>query len=263
MAAVVIAVAASWVHWRTEHVSVESRIAGEMKGEPRIMLWAWETPEDLRGLDKSRTGVAFLAGELRVGDDVTVRPRMQPLALDPNTWVMAVVRVEPTPGFVDSEALRMKTARTLVGVAGQRGVRGVQVDFDATATQRDFYAAVLREVRRELPREMPISITALVSWCGDNSWLRSLPVDEAVPMFFRMGGPAVEGMRRTRSQNGIHAAVCTGSVGVSTDEAWPAIGARQRVYVFRAGPWTKEEIARLNNRGYVGLGDGGQQGPTP
>jgi Protein of unknown function (DUF3142) len=140
------------------------------------MLWAWETPEDLRGIDVSQTGVALLVGEIRLGDDVTVRARMQPVVLEPGTWVMAVARVEPTAKFVDSETMRAKTAKAIVDVAAQRGVRGVQVDFDATATQRNFYAAVLREVRRALPQEMPISMTALVSWCGGGSWLSSLPV---------------------------------------------------------------------------------------
>lgn len=217
------------------------------------MLWAWETPEDLRGLDVSAAGVAFLAGEIRVGTDVTVRPRMQRIALEPRAWVMAVVRVEPTPQFVDSAAMRQATARAIVGVALQHGVRGVQVDFDATATQHDFYAAVLREVRKEMPPQVPLSMTALVSWCGAGSWISSLPVDEAVPMFFRMGGPAGTRAGRARSQDGVRAGVGEGSVGVSTDEAWPAIGAKQRVYVFRDGAWTKEEIARLNDAGYVGL----------
>lgn len=254
IAAMLVAGAAWWVHWRQRPVPLESRVAAAMSGEPRTMLWAWETPEDLRGLDASRAGVAFFAGEIRLSDGVTVRPRMQPIALPPGTWVMAVVRLEPTVRFGDSAAMRMKTARAIVSVAAQRGVRGVQVDFDAPATQRDFYAAVLREVRRELPGEMPLSMTALVSWCGRGSWLSSLPVDEAVPMFFRMGGPAGERARRARSQDVVRAEVCAGSVGVSTDEAWPATGARQRVYVFRDGPWTKEEIAHVNELGYGGLG---------
>ncbi|HTV07699.1 MAG TPA: DUF3142 domain-containing protein [Candidatus Aquilonibacter sp.] len=252
--AVVIVGAGAWClhRWRRP-LRLEDRVAAPMQGEPRTMLWAWETPEDLRGLDVSRAGVAFLAGELRVGANVTVRPRMQPLLLPNGAWVMAVVRVEPTAEFADSAALREKTARAIIGLAAQKGVRGVQVDFDATATQRDFYAAVLREVRRELPQTMPLSMTALVSWCGEGSWLRSLPVEEAVPMFFRMGGPASERARRARSQNAVRAKVCAGSVGVSTDETWPAIGERQRVYVFRPGAWTKEEIARVNGAGYVGL----------
>lgn len=255
----VVAVAAGlaavgwWALRRHAVVPLEAKAAAVMSGEPRTMLWAWETPEDLRGLDVSRTGVAFLAAEIRVGTDVTVRPRIQPIALEPGTWVMADVRVEPTARFVDSAATREATARAVVGAALQQGVRGVQVDFDATATQRDFYAAVLREVRKEMPPQVPLTMTALVSWCGAGSWVSSLPVDEAVPMFFRMGGPSGTRAKRARSQDGVRAGVCTGSVGVSTDEAWPAIGAKQRVYVFRDGPWTKEEIARLNGAGYVGL----------
>ncbi len=30
-------------------------------------------------------------------------------------------------------------------------------------------------------------MTALASWCAGDDWLRDLPVDEAVPMLFRMG----------------------------------------------------------------------------
>jgi hypothetical protein len=30
-----------------------------MNNEPRTMLWAWETPEDLRGLDAVANGVRF------------------------------------------------------------------------------------------------------------------------------------------------------------------------------------------------------------
>lgn len=248
-----LAAAGWWTYQRHAVVPLEARVAPGMSGEPQIMLWAWETPEDLRGLDVARAGVAFLAGEIRVGKDATVRMRMQPIALEPRAWVMAVVRVEPTPEFDDSATVRAATARAIGGAALQQGVRGVQVDFDATATQRDFYAAVLREVRREMPPQMPLSMTALVSWCGAGSWVSSLPVDEAVPMFFRMGGPSGTRARRARLQDGVRAGVCQGSVGVSTDEAWPAIGAKQRVYVFRVGPWTKEEIARLNSAGYVGL----------
>ena len=253
--AVVVGLAAAgwWALRRHAALPLEARAAPAMNNEPRTMLWAWETPEDLRGLDVSAAGVALLAGEIRVGTDVTVRPRMQPIALEPGTWVMADVRVETTPEFVDSGSLREATARSIVGLVAQQGVRGVQVDFDATASQRDFYAAVLRKVRKEMPRQMPLSMTALASWCGAGSWINSLPVDEAVPMFFRMGGPSGTRVRRARNQDGVRADICTGSVGVSTDEAWPAIGAKQRVYVFRDGPWTKEDIARLNGTGYVGL----------
>ena len=66
---------------------------------PDVMLWAWERPEDLSGIDSSRAGVAFLARTVfLVGDTVSVRPRLQPLRLPlggaSGTALVAVVRVE-------------------------------------------------------------------------------------------------------------------------------------------------------------------------
>lgn len=234
-----------------------------MAGEPRTMLWAWETREDLRSLDPQRAGVAFLAGEIVLGRETGVHPRREPVVIPPEVWTMAVVRLEPSAKFTDSPALRSATAKAVLETAARPGVRGLQIDFDAAASQRDFYASVLRALRQALPPEMPLSITALVSWCGGPGWLSSLPVNEAVPMFFRMGGPAAVGATLPRSQHGVRATVCAGSVGVSTDEAWPTIGANQRVYVFRNGPWTKEEIAHVNTVGYVGLNEQERNGATP
>src|ERR1700761_758079 len=73
--------------------------APRMQGEPRLMLWAWETPEDLRALDPERAGVAYLSRELLLGARPEVRLRKQPLLLPPNTYRMAVVRMEPAPEF--------------------------------------------------------------------------------------------------------------------------------------------------------------------
>jgi len=119
--------------------------------------------------------------------------------------------------------------------------------------QRDFYAAVLRDVRRDLPTGFPLSITALASWCGTHSWLQGLPIDEAVPMFFRMGGPAATRATASRSQSVIAEPLCSGSVGLSTDEAWPSVRTNQRVYMFRPGPWTKNDLAQADRLGYEGL----------
>ena len=42
-------------------------------------------------------------------------------------------------------------------------------------------------VRRRLPRDLPLSMTALASWCAGDTWIEALPVDEAVPMLSRWG----------------------------------------------------------------------------
>jgi hypothetical protein len=230
-----------------------------MRQEPLTMLWAWETAEDLRGLDAGRVGVAFLAREVLVSDRVEVRARQQPLMVAPGTWLMAVVRVETAPRFVPGAATRADAVAQAIAVAADGpNVRAVQVDFDTTASQRDWYAAMLRELRQRLPVGMPLSITALVSWCGEHSWLSglpsgALPVDEAVPMFFRMGGPAATRATRAKDAAAVSEPLCAGSAGVATDETWPAIHSGQRVYVFRSGSWTKEDLARIDRSGYEGL----------
>ena len=197
--------------------------------------------------------MAFLTRELLLGKSVQIRPRRQPLQLASHTWLMAVVRIETASDFTPNDDMISETAQGIAAVAQQPNVRAVQVDFDATASQRAFYAAVLHQLRIRLPPGMPISITALVSWCGDNSWLHSLPIDEAVPMFFRMGGPATIRAIRAKDASLVREPICSGSVGVSTDETWPAMHTLERVYVFLPGSWTHQELARVNALGYHGL----------
>src|SRR5260370_36036755 len=62
---------------------------------PKIMLWAWERPEDLSFIDPSKIGVAFLAKTIYLrGERVESRPRLQPLSVPDSTALMAVVRIE-------------------------------------------------------------------------------------------------------------------------------------------------------------------------
>ena len=217
------------------------------------MLWAWETPEDLTTLDPAKTGVAFLSRELLLGRTVQVRPRRQPLRLASDTWLMAVVRIETAPDFTPTANTIAETASDIAAVVQQPNVRAIQVDFDATASQRAFYADVLKQLRPQLPQAMPLSITALVSWCGDRSWLHALPIDEAVPMFFRMGGTTAARTVSPKNSSDLYEALCSGSIGISTDETWPAIRSRERVYVFHPGPWPKYDIASINALGYQGI----------
>jgi Protein of unknown function (DUF3142) len=227
--------------------------APTMHNEPLTMLWAWETPEDLTTLDPTKAGVAFLSRELLLGRTVQVRPRRQPLRLAGNTWLMAVVRIETASDFTPAADTVAETASDIAAVAQQPNVRAIQVDFDATASQLTFYTAVLKQLRPQLPANMPLSITALVGWCGDDSWLRRLPIDEAVPMFFRMGGPATIRAIRPKDASVVHEPLCSASTGIATDETWPAIHNRERVYVFLPGSWTQQELASINALGYHGL----------
>jgi len=230
--------------------------------EPNLMLWAWETPEDLTQLNPSKAGVAFLSREILLSSNdpgkIQIRPRLEPLRTAPGTWLMATVRIETSPSFKAAEAspqLIAEIATAIVAAARSPSVRALQVDFDATASQRTFYTALLKQVRAGLPPSFPLSITALVSWCTQPSWLNQLPahtVDEAVPMFFRMGGPTISRATAPKLDT-VTLPLCAASMGIANDETWPAIAPRQRVYIFRSGPWTAADIAKLNTKGYQGL----------
>ena len=210
-----------------------------LPGFPRVFVWAWERPEDLRCLDTRAVGVAFLARTVCPRQDgVSVRPRMQPLLVTPNTMLMAVVRVETggPMGHAASGADVPRTARAIAGAATMPGVRALQVDFDAVASERAFYRALLRELRRRLPPQMPLSITALASWCESDGWISGLPVAEAVPMLFRMGPD------RYSAGSDFRGALCRSSVGVSTDELPSRIPSGRRVYVFDPRGWTPDRL---------------------
>ena len=62
---------------------------------PPLMLWAWDRDDDLRFLDTSDTGVAFLAATLTLrGEGVVLTPRHNPLTLPEGVSRVAVVHVE-------------------------------------------------------------------------------------------------------------------------------------------------------------------------
>ncbi len=230
-----------------------SSSAGEaqMQALPHAMLWAWELPDDLRFIDTHDTGVAFLAETIFInpelnqthrGIDIVIQPRRQPLRVPTGTWLIAVARIEDrTDSHWDATNISDISER-VARLAEIPGVKGIQVDFDATYSQREFYGAMLRHLKRRMPANMPLSITALASWCLGDAWLDSLPVDEAVPMLFRMGvdDRFIRGL--LADGRDFHSPVCRESLGLTTDEPMPvhsrAMLSGRRIYWFHPHPWT-------------------------
>jgi len=217
----------------------EPRFAG-----PSIVLWAWERPEDLRFIAGRAIGVAYLAKTFYVGNDgYAERPRMQPLDVVPGTWMMAVARIEARPGPLAWDAQRLdQLADRIAALAETDGVRALQVDFDATASQRTFYGQLLRRLRERLPKGVPLSITALVSWCVEDDWIRTLPMDEAVPMLFRMGTGTTGAKEYLRTHGDLGGTTCGGSIGSATDERWPGLPEAPRRYLFSERLWTESRL---------------------
>jgi hypothetical protein len=125
-------------------------------------------------------------------------------------------------------------------------VSAVQVDFDAAKSERDFYQSLLSDLRRKLPDKVALSMTALASFCVGDRWLSDLPVDEAVPMIFRMGADDQTIKRLLAEGNDFREPLCRKSFGVSLDEPIQTqFVASRRRYVFNPRPWTEADLASL------------------
>ncbi len=210
---------------------------------PPVVVWAWERPENLTFLDPQKTAVAFLAKTITLRDDkIAVKPRLQPLRLAPDTKLIAVVRIETDRASAPtlSSTQLQQTAHEISSLAG---VSAVQIDFDATVSERDFYRKLLQRVRYELSPSVGLSMTALASWCAGDDWIADLPVDEAVPMLFRMGVERPQFQRRLETGQPFAAGICRNSAGVSTDEL-VTVPNVDRLYIFNPQPWTKDSFAR-------------------
>ena len=230
--------------WLTRPIPVSHE---PLSAFPHVVLWAWERPELLDFIDPDTVGVAFLARTLDLsGPDVTVRPRLQPLSVPHNTRLMAVVRIDSDrrrpPDLSWSQ--RQVAAAAIAEVSGFAAIAALQIDFDAAVSQRTFYRDLLQDLRHQLPASMPLSMTALASWCIYDDWLTGLPVDEVVPMVFRMGADQ-RWVRRLLADGDFRAVHCRQSLGVSTDEPLPTLRDTRRLYVFHPQPWRPAALSGI------------------
>lgn len=202
---------------------------------PMRALWVWERREDLRAADPATTALAVLDQTLLLGPSIERLPRRQTVVAPASATRIAVVRIETRKGArLDLQQARA-AAQLALESAHARGVAALQIDFDARRSERAFYAAVLTELRRRMPAGMPLSMTALASWCSSDDWIGGLPVDEAVPMYFRMEPD--RDARSHRAEFRIREPLCQTSIGVSTREPWPDRLTGRRVYIFPDRGW--------------------------
>ena len=210
---------------------------------PHFVLWAWERREDLSFIDPRETAVAYLDRTLELdGATVAIRPRLEPLTVPPRTVLIPVARIEinrrSRPSL--SVAQRSEAARIIAAMAASSPA-AIQIDFDATLSQRAFYRDLLAEVHGRLPASTALSITALASWCMDDDWVARLPVDEIVPMLYRMGPDAEDIRSYLRGGGDFVPPLARISVGLSTDEHLAGLADGKRAYLFSAQAWTLEE----------------------
>jgi hypothetical protein len=253
----------------------QSSESPRMRSLPHRVLWAWERREDLHAIDPSTTAIAALDRTILIGPrtadarataatvaaatvpaaTVTDQPQRNAIAYPAGVQRIAVVRIETArietvrieavPGTVLAAA-EPQVLSLLLESAAQPGVAALQVDFDATRSQREFYRTLLRDLRAQMPQELPLSITALASWCSYDDWISELPVDEAVPMLFRME-PDRRRRWADRTELQIREPKCRSSLGLSTREEWPEDLEGKRIYLFPDRGWSRD-LASLTER---------------
>ena len=230
---------------------VASRLSQQM---PQRILWAWDRPEDLRFLDTSRYGVAFLAQTLAVKQDsVTAAKRAQPLEIPPGVYLIAVTRIETQrdqrnmPAYSESQIEKIVDLVARTATLGD--VKAVQIDFDAVASEREFYRRMMKKLRQTLPEQMPLTMTSLASWCVGDAWFNDFPVDEAVPMAFEMGRDDAVIRKFLADGKDWREPLCRGSYGVSVDEPITSpLNTARRIYFFKRSPWKAEDIPSLESQ---------------
>lgn len=203
---------------------------------PTLILWAWEAPQDLQALPEG-IEVAYLAKTLRINEGkIEQFRRKQPLYLPEHTPLTAVVRIE------GQGTLPIQAAITeILPVLQAPRVQRLQIDYDARLSQREDYRSLILMLHEQI--SVPLSITALASWCLGDPWLEAMPV-EVVPMAFEVGPDAARIQMQLKRQRRPE---CQLAWGTSLKE-FSLPPSPQRVYVFNGGSWQLSQIQAIQER---------------
>jgi hypothetical protein len=185
--------------------------------------------------------LAVLTVSVHLGrEGILLRPRRTPLVPPPGVRVTPVVHVQPergAPPLAPPDARRIAAALLRAAPSSTSGL--VQLDFEAPPSMRDAWRALVADVRRALPPEVRLSVTALGSWCAGGAWLDGLAADEVVPMFFAPGpGTAPWRLATLERAAALHPRCRAGAAGFSVQDAPPAEVRRRyaRRYWFHERP---------------------------
>lgn len=221
------------------------------------MIWAWERPEDLRFLDPKEFGVAFLAQTITLEyETVSPKPRRQPLEIADGAYVIAVTRIETKKGTAErptfSPEMTTKVVALIRSTLDLPNVKGIQIDFDAVVSERDFYRKLMIDLRKRLDDgtdkrvRIPLTMTSLASWCTGDAWFNDFPVDEAVPMVFEMGADSDKIKTYLKNGNDWQEPLCRASYGIALEEGrFQGMRDGRRTYYFKRLPWTAADLQAL------------------
>lgn len=215
-------------------------------GQTTRVVWAWERPEALDTLPPD-IGIAAVVGFIRLrGDTIVVaRGRRFPLMVEagrPAPIGVVHIEIDQTEPLQWTDRLRTQVIGAALSYAS--GYRAVQIDMEVRRSQRGALLDVLAGMRVGLGRQTSLSMTALASWCETEHWLADAPVDEIVPMLFRMGRKASRLRDKLAAGGDFNEPRCRSAVGVSIDSPI-SIPSGRRIYIFNPRPWDAAALSAL------------------
>ena len=217
--------------------------------QANTVVWAWERPERLDTLPAD-IGIAAVVGFIRLRGDaiVVARGRRFPLIVGrgrPQPVGVVHIEVDQSAALDWTAALRLQVVGAALSFAS--GSQAVQIDMEVRQSQRDALLGVLAGVRAGLAPQTRLSMTALASWCETEHWLAGAPVDEIVPMVFRMGRDGHRLRDKLAAGGDFNEPRCRAAVGISVDSPI-VVPADRRVYVFNPRPWDPAALSALEPR---------------
>jgi len=238
-------------------MSLCSSMTGMFNRAPAIVLWAWEREEDLNFLTPRSATVAYYAGTLYLrGDRVFLRPRLQKLFLPEGTQAYPVFRIENRlTAAAPSLSSVPEVVEAIIRQFHDHPAPCIQIDYDATESERAFYIELLHKLRKALPPRTRISITALASWCLDDRWLDRADADEAVAMLFSMGRGSDDVLALLKNRKLNTASKMDLAIGISANERQTnfklkqlgVLGGCHTLYLFDSLRWTRSRFDRIKH----------------
>jgi hypothetical protein len=222
---------------------------------PHIIIWSWESDENLKWLDPNKVGVAYLAGTIVLCRETAVFKRRRNRLIIPEAVKrFPVFRIENAYRHnLPTEAAIRSAVDLIVTHSEPDRCAQIQIDFDAPERERKAYLTLLQAIKRRLPPNCALSMTALASWCLDDKWLRTAPVNETVAMAFCMGSGKAEVLSAMKHEQLDSGASCRQSLGIAlcetdTYQQLQELGYIKRcdhLYVFSPLGWNKRRYEQL------------------
>lgn len=228
-----------------------------MDAPNELTLWSWESNDDLRFVD-APVRIAKYQGTIILGRNTArLMRRRNTLRMPPQAIHFPVYRIELA--HTDEPATQdafMVAKEIILAELKRQAAPNLQIDFDAKQNDRPAYLRFLNDLRKAIPKDCKLSITALASWCLKDKWLQSASIDETVAMLFSMGkgkSEALSALANTPLNSG---GSSTQAIGISINEETANARIKQMgflsvskfpIYAFSSTGWTKERYEKLLN----------------